>query len=85
MAIAANRFKGVRAAPCWSTEVAQLAREHNFANILCLGARLITPDDGVAIFDRFVSEPESSELRHQRRVKKMDSIGDTQVAGRTAH
>jgi ribose 5-phosphate isomerase B len=84
MSIAANRFKGIRAAPCCDIEVSKLAREHNFANILCLGARLIEPDEAMAIFDTFLSEPESTEPRHQRRVMKMDTIGDAQPAGRSA-
>ena len=83
MSIAANRFKGIRAAPCCTAEVAKLAREHNFANVLCLGARLIEPDQAVAIFGTFLNEPESTEPRHQRRVMKMDSMGDALPAGRS--
>jgi len=76
MAIAANRFKGIRAAPCWGIEVAKLARQHNHANVLCLGARLTEPDVATAICDAFLAEPASDEPRHQRRVAKMDEIGD---------
>jgi len=76
MAIAANRFKGIRAAPVCNAEVAKLTRQHNHANVLCLGARLIDPDLAMEIFDAFLAEPSSDESRHQRRVAKMDEIGD---------
>lgn len=76
MSIGANRFRGVRAAVVWSEKTARLAREHNHANVLCLGARLIEPDLALQIFDAFLAEPESKEPRHVRRVDKMDEIGD---------
>ncbi|MDQ2987158.1 MAG: RpiB/LacA/LacB family sugar-phosphate isomerase [Armatimonadota bacterium] len=79
MSIAANRFKGVRAAVAWNERVARLAREHNFANILCLGARLIDSDQAIEIFDAFLHEPVSGETRHARRVAKMDAIVDAQT------
>src|SRR5687768_3090462 len=80
MSIAANRFKGVRAAVVWSDMTAKLAREHNHANVLCLGARLIEPDRALQVFDAFLAEPESKEPRHVRRVDKMDEIGDADQA-----
>ncbi len=80
MAMAANRFKGIRAAPAWSPEVAKLSRQHNNANVLCLGARLIEPELATTIFDAFLAEPASEESRHQRRVAKMDQIGDADPA-----
>ncbi len=76
MAIAANRFKGIRAAPCWGVEVTRLAREHNHANVLCLGARLIDPDASIAILQTFLNTKESDEPRHARRVAKLDTLGD---------
>ena len=76
MSIAANRFRGVRAAVVWNENTAKLAREHNHANVLCLGARLIEPDLALKIFDTFLEEHESKETRHIRRVDKMDEIGD---------
>jgi ribose 5-phosphate isomerase B len=57
-----------------------MAREHNHANVLCLGGRLVAPDDAVKIFDAFLVEPESKEARHARRVDKMDGIGDADEA-----
>src|SRR5688572_3571286 len=68
MSIAANRFRGVRAAVVCDEHTARLAREHNFANVLCLGARVTQPDQAALIFDAFLAEPTSSEPRHARRV-----------------
>ncbi|MGI8923257.1 MAG: ribose 5-phosphate isomerase B [Fimbriimonadales bacterium] len=76
MAITANKFGRIRAAVCWSTEAAKLAREHNHANVLCVGARLIDPDTAQSILDVFLATPESPESRHVRRVAKMDSLGE---------
>lgn len=84
MSIAANRFKGVRAAVVWNEKVARLAREHNFANILCLGARVTDSDQAAEIFDAFLDEPPSDETRHARRVAKMDAIGDAQTPAASA-
>jgi ribose 5-phosphate isomerase B len=68
----ANRYKGIRGAPCTSVQMALLAREHNDANVLCLGAR-ITPDSlAVQILEAFLSEPASEVERHKRRVAKLD-------------
>jgi ribose 5-phosphate isomerase B len=70
----ANKFSGIRAAVCWSEESARLSREHNHANILCLGARLISPDLAIKILDTFLSTPSSEEPRHVRRVRKINMI-----------
>lgn len=74
MAMTANKFKGIRAATCWSVDSAKLAREHNHANILCVGARLIEPDLALRILDSFLSTPPSDEERHVRRVGKIDAL-----------
>lgn len=74
MAMTANKFKGIRAATCWSVESAKLAREHNHANILCIGARLIEPDLALQILDAFLETPPSDEERHVRRVGKIDAL-----------
>lgn len=71
MAIRANRFKWIRAALCWSEEVAALAREHNDANVLCLGGRLLTFPMAEKIFDTFLSTPFAGG-RHQGRVDKLN-------------
>lgn len=82
MAISANRFKGIRAAQAWNVEVAKLARQHNHANVLCLGARVIPTEAALEIFDAFIHELGSDETRHQRRVAKMDEIGDAEPSRR---
>jgi ribose 5-phosphate isomerase B len=75
MSMTANKFKGIRAAVCWNENSARLTREHNHANVLCLGSRLIETDTALAILEAFLSEPESAEPRHVRRVAKIDALG----------
>ncbi len=79
MAMTANRFKGIRAAPCWSEESARLARQHNHSNVLCLGARLIKPEDALRILKTFLNEKPSLEERHLRRLSKVDELGENLV------
>ena len=71
MSIAANRNRGIRAAACVNEAMARLAREHNDANVLCLGRRLLTLDECIALIDVFFSTPFSGGERHCRRVAKM--------------
>ena len=71
MSIAANRHKGIRAAVCTSPDMARLSREHNHANVLCLGKRVLELDGCKAILDAWLTEPVSQAERHQRRVGKM--------------
>ncbi len=71
MSYAANRHAGVRAAVAWSPEVAQLAREHNDANVLIVPARFVTDDEGVAILKAWLSS-EFEGGRHVRRIAKID-------------
>ena len=73
MAITANKFAHIRAALCWNTEVAQLAREHNKANVLCLGSRLLSPESAKEIFKAFI-ETDFAGGRHQRRVDKINNV-----------
>jgi ribose 5-phosphate isomerase B len=67
--IAANKVLGVRAALGWSVETARLAREHNDANILAIGARQHALEDAIAIVDAFIAEPFGGEARHARRIQ----------------
>ena len=71
MSIAANRHAGLRAANCLTEEMAELAREHNDVNILCLGSRLLEPADAKKIVWKFLETPFSGG-RHQRRVEKIE-------------
>ena len=70
MSMAANRVPGVRAALVSETTSATLCREHNNANVLCLGARIIGPSLAEAILETFLTEPFAGG-RHQRRVDMM--------------
>ena len=71
MSITANRHKAIRAGVCTSTEMARLTREHNHANVLCLGRRVNTLEDCKAILDAWLDQPYSTVERHERRVMKM--------------
>lgn len=71
ISIAANRHKGIRAAVCATDDMARLAREHNDANILCLGRRILAVEDCLRLVDVFLSTPFSGGERHIRRVAKM--------------
>ncbi len=69
--MAANKHKGIRAALCWSAEIAKLARQHNDANILVLPARYISKEEAYKCIDVFVSEKFEGG-RHQQRIEKID-------------
>jgi ribose 5-phosphate isomerase B len=73
MSIAANRFKGIRAALCRSIEDAKLSREHNNSNVLCLGGRTSSNEDIVAITKTWLSTPFEGG-RHQLRNDLMDQF-----------
>jgi ribose 5-phosphate isomerase B len=66
----ANKHADVRAALCWNVELAQLARQHNNANVLCIPARFVSYEDAVAMVEAFLSTPFEGG-RHVRRVEKM--------------
>lgn len=66
--IAANKVAGIRAALAWTPETARLAREHNDANVLSLGAREYSVDDAVGLAKIFVETPFSQDPRHVRRL-----------------
>ena len=72
MAMKANRDPRIRAALCWSPEVATLARAHNNANVLCLGARVLDHDLCEKILSQFLSTPFEGG-RHAGRVQKLSS------------
>lgn len=66
--IAANKVVGIRAALAWSVETATLAREHNNANVLGLGARMHDQATAFSIVDAFIRTPFSNVERHIRRI-----------------
>jgi ribose 5-phosphate isomerase B len=74
MSIGANRFQGIRAALCCDSQMARLAREHNDANILILGEKLIGKERAVACLEAFLGTPFQGG-RHERRVDKLDQLG----------
>lgn len=67
--IAANKVRGARAALAWNLQTARLAREHNNANVVGIGARMHTTEEALEIIDAFLSEPYSNDPRHQRRIE----------------
>ena len=71
MSISANRFKGIRAATCTNMEMVNLSREHNNANVLCLGRRLLSLEECFEMIDLWLTVPFSTAERHERRVAKM--------------
>jgi ribose 5-phosphate isomerase B len=72
MAMRANKFPHIRAALCWTPEIAQLSREHNNANILCLGARFVDLKTSFEILKTFLAT-EFQGGRHSMRVEKLMS------------
>ena len=71
MSIAANRNPGIRAAVCATPEMARLSREHNNANVLCFGKRILSLQESLKIIDVWLATPFSEGERHVRRVCKM--------------
>ena len=66
--IAANKVEGIRAALVWNTSTAELAREHNDANVISIGARQHTYDEVISFIDTFIATPFSGDERHARRI-----------------
>ena len=71
ISIAANRYKGIRAALIYSQDAARLAKQHNNANILVFGGRTMAVDDVIKYIDTFLQSAYEGE-RHQRRLDKLD-------------
>ena len=69
--IAANKVEGVRAALVWNLSTAELAREHNDANVIAIGARQHAFEEVTALIDRFIATPFSGEERHVRRIAQI--------------
>jgi len=71
-AIVANRVKGVRCALCWNAESARLGRQHNDANVISLGQRMVTLDSAFEIVRIWLETPFEGG-RHQRRIELIDA------------
>lgn len=73
VSITANKVKGIRAANCFNEEMATLARQHNNANVLCLGARFINADLALTMVEKFIST-DFEGGRHKVRVDKIHDL-----------
>lgn len=71
MAMVANKVKGIRAANCTTIECAVLSREHNDANVLCMGARFVSYETALKITNAWITAEFEGE-RHIKRVEKID-------------
>jgi len=81
--MAANKVSGIRAALVWNMATATLAREHNNANVISIGARQHTIDEAVGFIDAFIAEPFPGDERHVRRIAQLaeyETTGD--IAGK---
>ncbi len=73
MAVAANKFKGIRATPCWSQYTASISRRHNDSNCLTLGGRVLSREEALAIVESWLEAPFEGG-RHERRVDKISAL-----------
>jgi ribose 5-phosphate isomerase B len=69
--MAANKVNGIRAALVWNKEIAQLARQHNDANVIAVGARQHSKEEVLELIKVFIAEPFSNDERHVRRIGKI--------------
>lgn len=76
MCMAANRFKGVRAALAWDQEEARSARNDDDSNILCLSARSLDFDTTIGIVHTWLITPFAGASRFKRRISELDQLGD---------
>ena len=72
MSISANRYKGIRASLCHTPEMTKLSREHNDANIIALGSRIIGTSVAKDCLHIFLSTPFENTERHLKRITKLD-------------
>lgn len=72
--MAANKVKGIRAAQAWNPEVARLIREHNHAQIICFGARLISEKVAEESLEAFLTAKPDQGERHLRRIQKIKDL-----------
>lgn len=81
--IAANKVTGTRAALVWSLDTAVLAREHNNANVIAIGARQHSLDEAVELIDLFIATPFPGDERHVRRIGQIAEFERTgTIAGK---
>lgn len=75
--IAANKVQGIRAALAWNLDTAKLARQHNNANVIAVGARQHEQAEVLELIRAFIAEPFSNDERHQRRISKIATYEQT--------
>ncbi len=74
--MAANKVSGIRAALCYDDELARLAREHNDAQVISIGARMTTSEQARSMVDTFLGTSFSGDERHQRRISMVATYED---------
>ncbi len=75
--IAANKVRGVRAALVWNLSTAELARDHNDANVISIGARQHSYEEVLSFIDAFIAHPFSGAERHARRIAQLAEYEET--------
>jgi ribose 5-phosphate isomerase B len=75
--MAANKVQGARAALVWNLSTAELAREHNDANVVAIGARQHSIEEAIELIDRFISTGFPGEERHARRIAQLAEYEST--------
>lgn len=75
ISIAANKYKGIRAALCSDNFTAGVTREHNDTNIICFGGRVIGPEVAKQMAETFLTTDFSNDERHMRRIRKIEENG----------
>jgi ribose 5-phosphate isomerase B len=75
--MAANKVRGIRAALVWNKDTAKLARSHNDANVVAVGARQHSQEEVLELINAFIAEPFSNDERHVRRIGKIASFEQT--------
>ena len=75
--ISANKVNGIRAALVWNLDTAKLARQHNDANVVAVGARQHEQTEVLELIQAFISEPFSGDERHVRRINKISNFENT--------
>ena len=74
--MAANKVRGARCALAWSVETAELARQHNDANLVSVGARMHSLEDAIGLVVSFLETPFSEDPRHERRIQMLTDYED---------
>ena len=74
--IAANRFKGIRAALAWNIEEVHASRNDDDANVLCLPARYMKTEEALRLAEAWLATPFAGAARFKRRIKQLDELGD---------